>query len=176
MTLIMKPGFVYILANKNNTTLYVGVTSNLLQRIMQHKEKHDKKSFSARYNTNKLVYYEAFQDIGEAIGREKQIKAGSRAKKIALIEKENAEWGDLTKQVTDCFGESASQWQTQLSLRAKRSEAKQSIATQRNGKRSEAKQSVETQRNGKRSEAKQSVEKEHAKGIRNLWQYWTLII
>ncbi|SDE91405.1 GIY-YIG nuclease family protein [Cellulophaga baltica] len=105
----MKPGFVYILANKNNTTLYVGVTSNLLQRIERHKTKFYSKSFSARYNTNKLVYYEAFQDIGAAIAREKQLKAGSRAKKIALIEKENPDWEDLIKQATDCFGKSASQ-------------------------------------------------------------------
>ncbi|WP_282143579.1 GIY-YIG nuclease family protein [Cellulophaga baltica] len=105
----MKPDFIYILANKNNTTLYVGVTSNLLQRIERHKTKFYPKSFSARYNTNKLVYYEAFQDIGAAIAREKQLKAGSRAKKIALIEKENPVWEDLIKQATDCFGKSASQ-------------------------------------------------------------------
>jgi putative endonuclease len=100
----MKPGYIYILTNKNNTTLYVGVTSNLTQRMHQHKEKHDKKSFTARYNIDKLVYYEAFQMIGDAIAREKQLKAGSRAKKIALIEKENSAWNDLTKQATDCFG------------------------------------------------------------------------
>jgi putative endonuclease len=63
----MKPGYIYTLTNKNNTTLYVGVTSNLNQRIHQHKEKHDKKSFTARYNLDKLVYYEAFQMIGDAI-------------------------------------------------------------------------------------------------------------
>jgi putative endonuclease len=91
----MKPGYVYILTNKNNTTLYVGVTSNLKQRILQHKEKQDKKSFTARYNLDKLVYYEAYQMIGDAIGREKQLKAGSRAKKIALIESINPEWLDL---------------------------------------------------------------------------------
>ena len=91
----MKPGYVYILSNKNNTTLYVGVTSNLKQRIVQHKEKHDKKSFSARYNLTKLVYYEAHQMIGDAIGREKQLKAGNRAKKIALIESINPAWLDL---------------------------------------------------------------------------------
>ena len=91
----MKPGYVYILTNKNNTTLYVGVTANLKQRIVQHKEKHDKKSFSARYNLDKLVYYEAHQMIGDAIGREKQLKAGNRAKKIALIESINSEWLDL---------------------------------------------------------------------------------
>jgi putative endonuclease len=105
----MKPGYIYVLTNKNNTTLYVGVTSNLTQRIQQHKEKYHKKSFTARYNLDKLVYYEVFQIIGEAIAREKQIKAGSRAKKIALIEKENSACSDLTAQATDCFGESASQ-------------------------------------------------------------------
>ena len=105
----MKPGYIYILTNKNNTTLYVGVTNNLTLRIRQHKEKHDKKSFTARYNLDKLVYYEAFQMIGDAIAREKQLKAGSRGKKIALIEKENSAWSDLTKQATDYFGESASQ-------------------------------------------------------------------
>jgi putative endonuclease len=91
----MKPGYVYIITNKNNTTLYVGVTSNLQQRIQQHKEKYFAKSFTARYNLDKLVYYEAFHHIGDAIAREKQLKAGSRAKKIALIEKENKEWDDL---------------------------------------------------------------------------------
>jgi putative endonuclease len=105
----MKPGYIYILTNKNNTTLYVGVTNNLTLRIRQHKEKHDKKSFTARYNLDKLVYYEAFQMIEDAIAREKQLKAGSRGKKIALIEKENSAWSDLTKQATDYFGESASQ-------------------------------------------------------------------
>jgi len=99
----MKPGFVYIMTNKNNTTLYVGVTSNLKQRIIQHKEKHYPKSFTARYNLDKLVYYEAFQMIGDAIAREKQLKAGSRAKKIVLIETMNPKWLDLTKQITDCF-------------------------------------------------------------------------
>lgn len=91
----MKPGYVYILTNKNNTTLYVGVTANLKQRIIQHKEKHNKKSFTARYNLDKLVYHEAYQMIGDAIGREKQLKAGNRAKKIALIESLNPEWLDL---------------------------------------------------------------------------------
>jgi putative endonuclease len=91
----MKPGYVYILTNKNNTTLYVGVTSNLKQRIIEHKEKYYPKSFTARYNLNKLVYNEAFQMIGDAIGREKQLKGGSRAKKIALIASVNPLWEDL---------------------------------------------------------------------------------
>ncbi|MFL1896282.1 GIY-YIG nuclease family protein [Aquimarina sp. 2-A2] len=91
----MKPGFVYILTNKNNTTLYVGVTANLIKRIQQHQQKLNPKSFSAKYNLNKLVYYEAFQMIGDAITREKQLKAGNRAKKIALIETDNPNWCDL---------------------------------------------------------------------------------
>ncbi|APY06919.1 endonuclease [Winogradskyella sp. J14-2] len=95
----MKPGFVYILTNKNNTTLYTGVTANLVQRLKQHKDKTDKKSFAAKYNLNKLVYYESFQMIGDAIAREKQIKAGSRAKKIKLIESINPNWDDLTETV-----------------------------------------------------------------------------
>ncbi len=95
----MKPGFIYIITNKNNTTLYVGVTSNLPQRIVQHKEKTYKNSFSARYNLNKLVYYEQFQMIGDAIGREKQLKAGSRAKKIELITTLNPNWEDLYEDI-----------------------------------------------------------------------------
>jgi putative endonuclease len=91
----MKPGYIYILTNKNNTTLYVGVTANLKERIQQHKDKIDNKSFTARFNLDKLVYHEAFQMIGDAIGREKQLKAGSRAKKVALIESLNPNWKDL---------------------------------------------------------------------------------
>jgi len=91
----MKPGYVYILTNKNNTTLYIGVTAYLKKRILQHKEKHDPKSFTARYNLDNLVYHEAHQMIGDAIAREKQLKAGNRAKKIVLIESLNPEWLDL---------------------------------------------------------------------------------
>ena len=95
----MKPGFIYIITNKNNTALYVGVTSNLPQRILQHKEKRYPNSFSARYNLHKLVYYESFQMIGDAIGREKQIKAGSRQNKIDLILSINSEWKDLYEEI-----------------------------------------------------------------------------
>jgi putative endonuclease len=91
----MKPGYIYILTNKTNSTLYVGVTANLKQRIQQHKDRINKKAFTYRYNIDKLVYYEVYQMIGDAIGREKQLKAGNRAKKIALIEKDNPEWLDL---------------------------------------------------------------------------------
>jgi putative endonuclease len=91
----MKPGFVYILTNYKNSTLYAGVTSQLPDRIKQHKEKRYPNSFSARYNLNKLVYFEQFQMIGDAIGREKQIKGGSRLEKVKLIESLNQEWKDL---------------------------------------------------------------------------------
>ncbi|MGV3459580.1 MAG: GIY-YIG nuclease family protein [Flavobacterium sp.] len=91
----MKPGFVYIITNFTHTVLYVGVTSDLSVRIKEHKQKRYQDSFSARYNLNKLVYFESFQMIGDAISREKQIKGGSRAKKIKLIKNLNREWKDL---------------------------------------------------------------------------------
>ena len=91
----MKPGFIYIVTNKYNNTYYIGVTSNLPQRILEHIEKRYPTSFSARYNLNKLVYYEQFQMIGDAITREKQLKAGSRATKVALINAFNPLWLDL---------------------------------------------------------------------------------
>jgi putative endonuclease len=97
----MKPGFIYIITNKNNTTLYIGVTSNLPKRITEHIEKRFDDSFSARYNLKKLVYYEAFQMIGDAIAREKQIKAGSRTKKMTLINSLNPEWKDLFEEIKD---------------------------------------------------------------------------
>ena len=88
--------YVYIMANKNNTVLYTGVCNNLPRRVWEHKHKVDQKSFTSRYNISKLVYYEYFSDINAAIFREKQIKAGSRAKKISLIESMNKEWKDLS--------------------------------------------------------------------------------
>ena len=97
----LKPGFIYIITNKNKTTLYVGVTSNLPNRIIQHKEKYYPKSFSARYNLDKLVYYEQFQMIGGAIGREKQLKAGNRATKVGLINSINPNWNDLFEEIKD---------------------------------------------------------------------------
>ena len=97
----MKPGFIYIITNKTNTTLYVGVTSDLPKRMIQHKEKHFVNSFSARYNLNKLVYYEQFQMIGDAIGREKQLKGGSRQAKIDCIQSINPNWSDLFEEIKD---------------------------------------------------------------------------
>ncbi len=95
MTVIMRNFYIYIITNKNNTTLYTGVTNNLLTRVDQHKKKTNKKSFTSRYNIDKLVYYEVFDDSYNAIVREKQIKAGSREKKLNLINSMNPEWRDL---------------------------------------------------------------------------------
>ncbi|MBT5337659.1 GIY-YIG nuclease family protein [Candidatus Falkowbacteria bacterium] len=88
--------YVYILANKYNSVLYVGMTSDLRNRMYQHKEKVYPRSFSARYNINKLMYYEVFEDPWSAICREKQLKAGSSLKKRALIEQENNAYEDLS--------------------------------------------------------------------------------
>jgi len=87
-------GFVYIMTNKRNTVLYTGVTSDLKARVWRHREKVVK-GFTQRYNIAKLVYYEPFDDVLDAIAREKQIKAGSRRKKIALVNGMNPEWRDL---------------------------------------------------------------------------------
>ena len=88
-------GFVYIMTNDNDTVLYTGVTSNLRGRVKEHKKNLHPESFTARYNIRKLVYYERFNSIVEAIKREKQIKAGSRKKKLDLINGSNPEWRDL---------------------------------------------------------------------------------
>ena len=88
-------GFVYIITTKRNTALYTGVTSNLKERILKHINKTYPKSFSKRYNISKLVYYECFGTINEAIKREKQIKSGSRTKKVDMINSTNPDWLDL---------------------------------------------------------------------------------
>lgn len=87
--------YVYILASSRNGTLYIGVTNNLFSRAFQHKLKENKDSFTAKYNINKLVYYEEYKYIQEAIKREKQLKKWNRKWKIELIEKENPAWRDL---------------------------------------------------------------------------------
>ena len=91
----MKQPAIYIITNKPNGTLYTGVTSNLLQRIYQHKEKIVN-GFSSKYYCHRLVYYEFFSTMPEAIAREKQLKAGSRKKKLILIAQTNALWKDLS--------------------------------------------------------------------------------
>ena len=89
-----KSYYIYIVTNHTNSVLYEGVTSNLGRRIYQHKEKLVE-GFTKKYNVNKLVYYEVFNDINCAIAREKQLKAGSRKRKINLIKKFNDKWKDL---------------------------------------------------------------------------------
>jgi putative endonuclease len=85
---------IYILTNEYNKVLYTGVTSNLLKRITEHKSKMVS-SFTSRYKVTKLVYYEEYATMDEAITREKQIKGGSRQRKIDLINSKNPEWKDL---------------------------------------------------------------------------------
>ncbi len=93
--LISTEYFVYIMTNKGNKVLYTGVTNDLQTRYEEHLRKKHPNSFTAKYNVNKLVYYERFGDINDAIAREKQIKGGSRQKKIDLIELNNPRWNDL---------------------------------------------------------------------------------
>jgi len=89
---------VYMLTNKWNTVIYTGVTGNLEGRVWAHKKKIDPKSFTAKYNCNKLVWYAETNDVYVALEEEKRIKAGSRAKKIKMIEEMNPDWKDLSKE------------------------------------------------------------------------------
>ncbi|MFA4955051.1 MAG: GIY-YIG nuclease family protein [Patescibacteria group bacterium] len=85
-----------MMTNPSNTVLYTGVTNDLARRVDEHKAGLNDANFTKRYNINKLVYYEAGEDVREAIGREKQIKAGSRKKKVDLVNLMNPEWKDLS--------------------------------------------------------------------------------
>ena len=91
----MKKYYIYFVTNTNNTVLYIGVTSNLLKRVYQHKTKAYK-GFTSKYNCDKLVYFEEYDTPNEAIAREKQLKAGSRQRKNNLVNQENPEWNDLS--------------------------------------------------------------------------------
>jgi len=93
----MRPA-IYIMASKRNGTLYTGVTSNLPQRVWQHRE-GVVKGFTDRYGCKLLVWFEAAETMDAAIAREKQIKGGSRAKKLALVEAMNPQWQDLFEQI-----------------------------------------------------------------------------
>jgi putative endonuclease len=90
--------YVYILTNKLHTVLYTGVTSDLVKRVYEHKNKLVS-GFTARYNINKLIYYEVFDNIENAIAREKRIKGGSRKRKLDLINRLNAKWKDLYEEL-----------------------------------------------------------------------------
>ncbi|WP_158814303.1 GIY-YIG nuclease family protein [Methylocapsa sp. S129] len=90
----MKQPAIFIMASKRNGTLYAGVTSNLSQRVFQHKEGLTP-GFTTKYGCKMLVYYELYEDMATAIAREKQIKGRSRLKKLMLIDRFNPEWRDL---------------------------------------------------------------------------------
>ena len=93
-----KPYYVYIITNQHHTTLYTGVTNNLVSRMMEHKSGMGS-GFSHKYNLTKLVYFECAMSALSAINREKQIKSGSRKKKIALINSINPDWNDLFEEL-----------------------------------------------------------------------------
>jgi len=90
-----------MMTNTNNTTLYVGVTSDLYSRVTEHREKKYPKSFTGRYNLIKLVYYKSFNSIEEAIAEEKRLKGGSRFAKEKLINRLNSTWKDLFDEIKD---------------------------------------------------------------------------
>jgi putative endonuclease len=90
--------YAYIMTNQRNTVLYTGITNDLKRRVYEHKEKLAE-GFTSKYNITKVVYYEVFEDIENAILREKQIKGGSRQRKIELINSMNKEWWDLYEEL-----------------------------------------------------------------------------
>lgn len=90
--------FVYILTNWNNKVLYIGVTNNLIRRIYEHKQKLVD-GFTAKYNLKKLVYFEEFENVTDAIAAEKKVKGWIRKKKISLIESKNPLWEDLSEKI-----------------------------------------------------------------------------
>ena len=91
--------YVYILSNITGTTIYTGVTNDLVRRICEHKNHLDKGSFTDKYDVTKLVYYEIASDIRAAIEREKQIKGWNRARKNKLIQSKNPKWEDLYENI-----------------------------------------------------------------------------
>jgi len=88
--------YIYILASQKNGTLYIGVTNDLERRVLEHKQKINE-GFTSKYDVNRLVYFESFQYINDAILREKRLKKWNRHWKINLIEEENFEWNDLSE-------------------------------------------------------------------------------
>ena len=90
--------YVYIMTNRRNTVLYIGVTNDLKRRVYEHKEKMAD-GFTKKYNITKLVYYEVCEEIQSAISREKQLKAGSRPGKIELVNGMNRQWRDLYEEL-----------------------------------------------------------------------------
>jgi len=93
-----KQYYVYIMTNKINSVIYTGITNDLKRRVYEHKNKLVE-GFTKKYNIDKLIFYEVYNDINIAIAREKQIKSGSRAKKVAMIEDMNDQWNDLYEEI-----------------------------------------------------------------------------
>ncbi len=94
-----KQYYVYIMTNLQHTVLYTGMTNNLLRRVMEHRSGQGSE-FTKKYHVTQLVYYECGNDVHAVLAREKQIKAGSRQKKIDLINRLNPEWKDLSEEIT----------------------------------------------------------------------------
>ncbi|HEX6848144.1 MAG TPA: GIY-YIG nuclease family protein [Chitinophagaceae bacterium] len=101
----MNRGYFYMMTNKHNTVLYCGATTDLYKRVQEHRSGVFDNSFTLRYNIDKLVYFESFTEACDAFLREKQVKAGSRRRKLDLIEKTNPEWKDLFDLLKDYQGE-----------------------------------------------------------------------
>lgn len=96
----MKSYYVYILTNKKDGVLYVGVTNDITRRAFEHKTSQNSSSFTAQYNLRRLVYFEETASVTDAIAREKQLKNWRRAWKVALIENDNPNWSDLSVDTT----------------------------------------------------------------------------
>ena len=91
--------FVYILTNKNKTTLYIGVTNDIKNRLYYHQNNNDRQAFTKKYNCFHLIYYEMFGNVNDAIAREKELKGWSRKKKEELINGFNKEWRFLNEEI-----------------------------------------------------------------------------
>lgn len=98
-------GYFYIMTNAYNTVLYCGATTDLYKRVLEHKSKVFQNSFTLKYNIEKLVYFESFSIAGDAFEREKQVKSGSRKKKMDLIISTNPDWKDLFELLKENQGE-----------------------------------------------------------------------
>lgn len=99
----MLRGYVYILCNRKNGTLYIGVTKDLPSRLREHKSHANPDSFTARYDVSRLVYYEVFERLTDALDREKQLKNWKRSWKIALIEEHNPDWNEIEIDMRDIW-------------------------------------------------------------------------
>ena len=91
--------YVYILSNNTGTTIYIGVTNDLVRRVYEHRMKLDPNGFTARYDIHKLVYYEVTNDVEAAIAREKQLKGWNRKRKNKLVASRNPKWEDLYESI-----------------------------------------------------------------------------